>query len=236
MQPYFFPYIGYFHLINCTDKWIVFDKIQYIRHGWMNRNRILHPKSSWQYIVVPLKKHSRNTLINEIEISTQTDWKSRIVGQLNHYKKQAPYYKETLRFVEDCLANDEISLPRLNVSILAMICTRLDIQFNYSYFSEMDINLDPIEEPGDWALEIAKAMAATEYINPPGGVNLFNHRKFKKAGIKLTISKFKNFEYNCGSYEFIPALSIIDLFMWNSCIDIKKHLDRVLHNNFFVYA
>ena len=42
MQPYFFPYLGYFDLINQVDTWIVFDIVQFIRHGWINRNRILH--------------------------------------------------------------------------------------------------------------------------------------------------------------------------------------------------
>ena len=69
MQPYFFPYLGYFDLIHSVDKWVVFDTPQYIRHGWVNRNRILHPESDWQYIIVPLKKHPRNTPIKEIEIA-----------------------------------------------------------------------------------------------------------------------------------------------------------------------
>ena len=74
MQPYFFPYLGYFDLINRVDKWIVFDTPQYIRHGWVNRNRILHPHQGWQYIVVPLKKHDRDTSINQIETADPTEW------------------------------------------------------------------------------------------------------------------------------------------------------------------
>ena len=91
MQPYFFPYLGYFHLINSVDEWIIFDTPQYIRHGWVNRNRILHPKSGWLYITVPLVKHPQNTPINEIKIANQKDWKRLILAQLNHYKK-IPFY------------------------------------------------------------------------------------------------------------------------------------------------
>ena len=69
MQPYFFPYLGYFDLINRTDRWIVFDTAQYIRHGWVNRNRILHSDSEWQYILVPLKKHSRKAAIKDIAVT-----------------------------------------------------------------------------------------------------------------------------------------------------------------------
>ena len=228
MQPYFFPYLGYFDLINSVDKWIVFDTVQYIRHGWMNRNRILHPKSGWQYIIVPLKKHSRGTAIKDIEVSVQTDWKRPILGQLTHYKKQAPFFEETICLLKDCLSNDETSLSRLNVSVLRKICARLGIQFDYSYFSEMDIELDPIGGPGDWALHISEAMGVSGYVNPSGGVHLFDRRKFEDKGIKLTIKKFKAFEYSCGRYEFVPNLSIIDVFMWNSSAEIKKYLDGLL--------
>ena len=84
MQPYFFPYLGYFDLINRCDKWIVFDTPQYIRHGWINRNRILHPQQGWQYIIVPVKKHKRDTPINQIEIVPPALWSPRILGQLMH--------------------------------------------------------------------------------------------------------------------------------------------------------
>jgi len=82
MQPYFIPYLGYFDLINRTDCWVVFDTVQYIRHGWVNRNRILHSDSGWQYIMVPLKKHSRKAAIKDIEIAANIDWKNRILAQL----------------------------------------------------------------------------------------------------------------------------------------------------------
>jgi hypothetical protein len=217
--------LGYFDLINSVDKWVVFDTAQYIRHGWVNRNRILHPKSGWQYIIVPLKKHSRNTPISEIEISRGMDWKSRILGQIMHYKKQAPLFEEMIGFVETCLSDGDTTLSRLNVSILGKVCERLEIQFDYNYFSEMDIELAPIEDPGDWALGISEAMGASEYVNPPGGMSLFDARKFADKGIKLTIREFKNFEYPCGRHKFIPGLSIIDVFMWNSLCKIKEYLD-----------
>jgi hypothetical protein len=231
MQPYFFPYLGHFHLINSVDRWIVFDTAQYIRHGWVNRNRILHPKSGWQYITIPVAKHSRDTAIKDIQISSTMDWKGKILGQLKHYEKQAPFYKETILFVEDCLSVSETSLARLDVSILEKVCSRLDIKFDCSYFSEMGLDLGPIESPGDWAFLISRATNATEYVNPPGGAHLFDWRRFEDAGIRLTIQRFENLEYTCGRYDFVPSLSIIDLFMWNPCEKIKKHLNSTFENS-----
>jgi hypothetical protein len=53
MQPYFFPYLGYFSLIKHTDRFILFDTVQFIRHGWIERNRILKQNEGWQYVQAP---------------------------------------------------------------------------------------------------------------------------------------------------------------------------------------
>jgi hypothetical protein len=101
MQPYFFPYLGHFDLLNMADLWIVYDPSQYIRHGWVNRNRTLHPTSGWQYITVPLKKHPYTTPINQIEISDDDGWIVKIFRRLEHYRMDAPYYSQVIRFLED---------------------------------------------------------------------------------------------------------------------------------------
>jgi len=226
MQPYFFPYIGYFDLINYSDRWIVFDTVQYIRHGWINRNRILHPGQGWQYIVVPLKKHSRDTVIRDIEIGDGPMWYKRILGQNQHYKKKAPYFHETYRLVEECLTIEERSISRLNVAILEKVCLHIGIPFEYEYFSEMQLELESVEEPGDWALYISEKIGAEEYVNPPGAATMFDSSKFEASGIKLTIRKQLPIEYSCPGYEFVPGLSIIDVLMWNSPDKVKDYLDK----------
>jgi len=226
MQPYFFPYIGYFDLINYSDRWIVFDTVQYIRHGWVNRNRILHPEQGWQYIVAPLKKHSRNTVIKDIEIGDVHMWHQRILGQNQHYKKKAPYFHETYRLVEECLAIEEHSISRLNVAILEKVCLHLGIQFEYEYFSEMQLELEYVKEPGDWALRISEKIGAEEYVNPPGAAEMFDLSKFEASDIKLTIRERLPFEYACSGYEFVSGLSIIDVLMWNQPNKVKEYLDK----------
>jgi hypothetical protein len=228
MQPYFFPYLGYFDLIHRTDRWVVFDTAQYIRHGWVNRNRILHPQTGWQYVIVPLEKHHRDTPIRDIRVSGASDWRARIQGQLRHYRQQAPFYERVAALVADSLAGEETSLTRLNVRALAKVCEALGIPFEYRIFSEMDLALGPVEGPGDWALRIAEALGADEYVNPPGGADLFDRAAFEAAGIRLTIQEPVQFEYPCGQYEFVPGLSAIDVLMWNSPERVKAFLDATL--------
>lgn len=227
MQPYFFPYLGYFDLINYADRWIVFDTVQYIYQGWMNRNRILHPRDGWQYISVPLKKHSHGTVIKDIEVVNAKDWRLRIIAKMQHYKKNSPYYNTVIELLHECLITDELSLSKLNVRCLKTICDYLDIRFEYVFFSEMRLELGPINGPGEWSLRIAEALGADEYVNPPGGIALFDPSLFESAEIKLTFRNMPPMEYVCNGYDYIPNLSIIDVLMWNSPIEIKKNLDEM---------
>jgi hypothetical protein len=187
MQPYFFPYLGYLDLVRCTDRWIVFDDVQYIRHGWVNRNRILHPTSGWQFIIAPLSRHPQSARISEVQVVEGNAWKERIIGQLDHYRKRAPHFRTTLGLVRECLDGAERLLSRINIRALARICACLDIPFHYDVFSEMDLGLPSIAHAGEWALRISEKVGATEYVNPPGGAALFDEKAFAASGIKLTI-------------------------------------------------
>ncbi|MBI4996375.1 MAG: WbqC family protein [Rhodocyclales bacterium] len=226
MQPYFFPFLGHFDLIRSTDRWIVFDTPQYIRHGWINRNRILHPDQGWQWILVPLRKHSHTAAINDVEINEDLPWRRTILGQLTHYRRRAPYYDTVVQFVQDCLSTPETSLARLNARILERACRLLGVPFSYQLFSEMNLAIDPVAGPGDWALRVAAALGADEYVNPPGGEPLFDRAAFAAAGIALTIRQPPCMEYRCRGYGFEPHLSIIDVLMWNRPEEISEFLFR----------
>jgi hypothetical protein len=224
MQPYLFPYIGYFDLICRVDQWVVFDTAQYPRHGWVNRNRILHPVHGWQYIIAPVVKHRREARICDVQVIEDRAWCERIEGQLVHYRRRAPYFDVVMSLVRDCLNVRDRSLARLNVEALRRICTFLGIPFNYMVFSEMNLPLGPIERPGDWALRIAEALGAREYVNPPGGRALFDPARFAVSGIRLTVQESIEFRYEVPGYCFQPALSIVDALMWNSRDRLREFL------------
>ena len=174
-----------------------------------------------------LKKHSRDALISDVEAATDGAWKRRLLGQLTHYKKSAPHYASAVDTVEQVLDTDETSVAKVNGRCLKIVCERLGIGFEEEYFSEMGLELGTIEGPGDWAFEISRVLKADEYVNPPGGRDLFDPEKFAAAGIDLNIRTFPNMEYPTGRFGFEPGLSIIDVMMWNSMDDIKSYLDSL---------
>lgn len=226
MQPYVFPYIGYFQLINYVDKWVVFDDTQYISKGWVNRNRILHPdmEKEWQYFSVPLRKHSHDCRIKDIEINEDIDWKSQLLGKLTSYKKKAPFYMQTIEFVNECVSVECPMLSEWVVFTLKRTCEYLNIPFDYSIFSKMEINNLNIEHAGQWALEIADATGADEYTNPPAGHGIFKEHEFRERGIELNFLKPRMEPYVQIRGEFIAGLSIIDVMMWND----KKAINKML--------
>lgn len=225
MQPYFFPYLGYFALIKSTDQFILFDTPQFIRHGWIERNRVLNSNGDWQYISVPLMKHSQKTAINQIKINNNIDWQTKIKNQLIHYKK-APYYFDVMEVVNDVLNGYYENIVDLNRCALKKVCLYLEIKADLPIFSEMNLNIDPVVCADEWALNICKAIGGVEeYWNLPGGKEFFNIEKYIKAGISLKFQKTNLKEYKRGRYPFQPALSIIDVMMYNSLSQIHDMLD-----------
>lgn len=180
MQPYFFPYMGYFSLIKSTSKWIVFDTPQYAGRSWMNRNRILDPNTnSWMYITVPVKKHALDAPLNTIEIHSAINWKEKIIGQLGYYKKRAPYYQTVVSFLKETLSTNFRTLSELNIHTLIATSAHLGVDFNYEIFSEMEAMVKVAQEADEWGLNICNALGVTDYINAEGGLKFMNKENEK---------------------------------------------------------
>lgn len=230
MQPYFMPYIGYISLIKHTDRFILFDTVQFIRHGWIERNRILKPNDGWQYIQVPiLKAEGRDTKIKDIKINNSENWKNKILAQLYHYKKKAPYYFSTINLLNNILSQDYVSIVDLNRTSLDQICEYLNIPRKMEVFSSMDIHIEQANAPDEWALNICKAIdGVTGYWNPPGGLEFFDRSKYINAGINLNFQSVEIMPYSQKREKFEGGLSIIDVMMFNSVEEINTMLDKYI--------
>lgn len=225
MQPYFAPYLGYISLIKHTDEFILFDIVQFIRHGWIERNRILKPGGGWQYIAIPLVKHSQKTLICDIEINNAINWKDKLFAQLVHYKK-APYYNEVIKLLQKGLEENYVSIVELNKALLEIICAYLKINTPIKIFSEMNLQIEEVTSADEWALNICREIPdANEYWNPPGGMDFFDRGKYAEAGIDLKFQKMNLHPYYQGKTPFEEGLSIIDVMMFNSVEKINDMLD-----------
>lgn len=226
MQPYFFPYLGYFSLIKYSDKFIFFDTPQYIAHGWVNRNRILRQDGIPIYIIVPIQKARQETAIKDIMISDQYNWSEKMYGQLMSYKKRAPRYKDTIEFLHSIIDKDYgKSLSKLNIETIKAVCDYLAINRNFETFSEMKLEIKEVKMADEWALNITKALGGDIYVNLPGGQAFFDKRKYDKANIELQFLKSNLSPYIQRIGHFEPGLSIIDVMMFCSPEEIRDMLD-----------
>ena len=226
MQPYFLPYLGYFSLIKSTDKWVVNDEVQMIHKGWVDRNRILKQYGGWHYIHVPLQKYPHTTIIKDIKVRNSDCWKERIIAQLGHYKKRAPYYWQTIRFLNDALDQKFESLTMQNVHLLSKCCDYLGLEFKYDILSDLNLDLSEIHEPDDWSLKICQQLNYDTYINPILGTSFYDRKKYKDNAIKLNFLNLYPTEYDQGSDQFIGGLSIVDVMMFNTPEEINSMLDK----------
>lgn len=225
MQPYIFPHIGYFQLINAVDKFILLDTVQFIRHGWIERNRILKQDNGWIYIKIPLEKHSRNTQIKDIKIRKE-NWQDKIFAQLQQYKKKAKYYNNVIELLSNILEKKYETITELNYEIIKSICSYLEIKTPVSIFSENNLEIEKVNNAGEWALNISKKVKAGTYINPVGGKKLFDKEKFTNNNIELKFIVANNISYSQKRENFEDGLSIIDVMMFNSPEEIKIMLEK----------
>ncbi|WP_026997761.1 WbqC family protein [Flectobacillus major] len=223
MQPYIFPYIGYFQLINAVDKFVIYDDVNFINRGWINRNRILvNGKDS--LFTIPLKEASQNKLINEIEVNWDSNWKNKWLKTLEQSYKKAPYFEAILPLIQATLASEKLIFSEIIVENLQLICTYLGIGTQIVPSSSIYQNTQLKAQ--ERILDICLQEQANHYINPIGGMELYNKEVFAEKQIQLNFIKTQAIQYPQFKNEFVPWLSILDVLMFNSVEDIKSYLDK----------
>lgn len=227
MQPYFFPYLGYFQLINSVDRFVLGDEVQYIYQGWINRNRILKPdKDGFSYIMIPVVKESSKSLIKDVVAVEGNEWKNKIIRQLDHYRKKSPYYSKVYELVTDCFTTRECSITKLNAVFLKAVCDYIGISYKVEIQSDMQFDYSDIHDTCERPIKMCEQMGATEYINPVGGKELYDAERFEAKNIKLRFFQSRAVEYFQNRNGFEPSLSIIDVMMFNSACEIKSMLNE----------
>lgn len=225
MQPYVVPYIGYFQLINATDKFVVYDNIKFTKKGWINRNRIL-VKGSDEYITLPLQKGSDFLNINQRLLSnTFKEERNKILRKINESYKKAPEFKTVLPLISEILNFEDDNLFRFIFNSLTKVCNFLEIDTEFIISSSLLIDHNLRSQ--DKVIAICKELGATIYINPPGGIKLYSKEIFNQNNINIKFLNTGNIEYQQLDNAFVPWLSIIDVMMFNSKEKIKEYLDSV---------
>jgi len=223
MQPYFFPYIGYWHLMNAVDKFVIYDDVNYIKQGWINRNIIIENKKA-NYLTLPLIKPSPNKLINEITIFEPQKSKEKLFKRIYTAYHKAPFYENIKNLLESIILYEETNLSKYLINSIKLINEYLNIETILIISSKLEKS--NIKKGQDKIIEICKKLNAVHYINPIGGTKLYSKEEFARHNIKLSFLKTNDVKYKQFGDEFIPNLSIIDVMMFNSREKIEEMLDQ----------
>ena len=225
MQPYFMPYIGYFQLINTVDKFIIYDDVNFIKKGWINRNNILANKNRTLF-TIPLKKASQNELIKDISINIDSFsiWKNKFLKTLDMNYSHAKNYDSVLLLLEDVFSYDTDSISDLATYSLIVVCKYLNIKTEIILSSTIYCN--EVLSGQERILDICLKEGAKTYINPIGGMELYSESLFLENNIDLFFIKTNNVIYKQFSEEFIPFLSIIDVLVFNDKEQVLDMLNK----------
>jgi hypothetical protein len=212
MQPYFFPYIGYFQLIAAVDLFIVYDNIKYTKKGWFNRNRLLQNGKDLMFSL-PLKSDSDYLDVCERELAASFN-RDKLLGQFKEAYRRAPYFAQTFPLVEQIVRYEDTNLFRFLHHSIVKTCEHLGIDTEIRVSSGIAIDHDLKNQ--DKVLGLCKAVDASTYVNAIGGIELYSKETFREQGIDLKFIRSKPFEYPQFGDAFVPWLSIIDVMMFNS--------------------
>jgi hypothetical protein len=221
MQPYFFPYIGYFQMINVVDKFIFYDDVNFIKNGWINRNKILI-NATPNYLTVQLKGASPNKLIKDIEF---TDNRTKLKRTIEMSYKKAPLFNNAWPVIEEILNCKTNLISDLAIKSIVKICEYININTIFELSSNCYVETKNLEKTVR-LIQICKLNNALNYINPIGGIGLYNRIDFNRHNIQLEFIETQSIEYKQFNHQFVPSLSIIDVIMFNPVEKIQDMLNQ----------
>jgi hypothetical protein len=220
MQPYFFPYIGYFQLIAAVDTFIVYDNIKYTKKGWINRNRILQNGRDVMFSL-PLKSDSDSLDVCERELAANFN-PEKLLSQFREAYRHSPCFGQTFPLLEEIVRHEDKNLFSYLHHSIVRVCQHLGIATQILVSSSVAIDHELRNQ--DKVLALCEAVGANLYVNAIGGMELYSKPVFQKRGIALKFVRSKEFAYTQFGDPFVPWLSIIDVMMFNPVEVIQTQL------------
>jgi hypothetical protein len=224
MQPYLFAYIGYYQLIGAVDLYVMYDDVQYIRNGWINRNRLLF-KDEARYFIFSVKGDALTLKINERVFCEQRHEgdKKRLLKTLDWYR-QAPHYAAVFEVIRSIMQFEDTNVARFIINSIREICRYLDIKTPIEIASQ--VNYVSNFKRQERVIDMSRWFKADEYINAIGGTAFYSKEEFAHAGITLRFLRTRDINYKQFGQTFVPNLSILDVLMFNPKEKVQELLTQ----------
>ena len=225
MQPYLFPYIGYWQLIQAVDLYVVADNVHYIKHHWINRNRILGEGNQPHPFGIEISHANGERPISETKRVVSRKQAEYLCRVLKFYYSKAPYYKEAMEVIKPILMDEEADLTRYLVKQLKEVSRYLGIGTEI-------ILLSDVTERGDCTApeiirRVCELLGHSTFTSSINGNKYYDKESFRKMGINLEfLVRDEDICYKQRCDKFVPDLSIIDAMMYCSREELHGMIDR----------
>lgn len=211
MQPTYFPWLGYFALINNVDTFIFLDNVQFDRRSWQQRNQIAN-KEKKIWLTVPVeKKNLFSQKIHDVIIK-DLNFKTKHLKSIFYSYNKTKYFSKVFPFIEDIFNKKINTLSELNILIVKKICEAFNIKTNF-------INAKDLRAEGKKSVllsSICEEIKADIYVAVPGSKEYMGEQiEFKKKQIKVEFFIFDQKVYNRDKNSFISNLSVLDFIFYN---------------------
>ncbi len=226
MQPYFMPYIGYFQLINAVDKFVFYDDVNFIKQGWINRNKIWVNSNEWTF-TIPLENASSFKLINCTKINSRLyyTWVNKFKYTIEQNYKKSPYFEIVMPLIENVIDNSFENISELAIHSVTNVSRYLKINTEF-FTSSIHFHDTKGLNRTERLISISQKSNSDVYINPLGGEQLYCGNDFQKNDIELKFLASNK----TTSIDWIKQersnLSIIDILMCYSPEQIKQLLNK----------
>jgi len=224
MQPYFFPHIAYFQLIAAVDIFVVYTDVQFIKNGWINRNRILlNNAASW--ITLPVERGNLHDNINQRAFISYEQSCRKILNQLDAAYRKAPHFDETRCLIQSILRTAETNVATTLARHLELVSHHLGL--NTKFLDSADVYRQNVNLRGQQrVIDICRTLNASNYYNSIGGIALYAPEEFAKSEIVLRFLHPRPQTYRQYDHPFISGLSIIDALMFNGAPQVASMLTQ----------
>jgi hypothetical protein len=231
MQPYFFPYLGYFQLFQACDLFVVYDDVQYIKNGWINRNRILI-NGLPAYVTLPVLREPFRLKINQRQYQIDSRILEKFLCKIEGAYRKAPHYDAVMPIIQSIMAYPDSNVAAFNTNLLKRLAAHLGFPVPIVEASKLD--MEPNLSGEHRVIAVCRAVDASSYINPIGGIKLYSAEAFAHTGLGLTFLCPRPSEYKQFSEHHVRNLSIIDVLMFNTLDQTRKLLTEycLLHPSF----
>ncbi len=203
----YFPWVGVFEQIRLADDFVFFDNVQFSK-GFINRVQYKTPTGS-AWLTVPLRRHSRDTLICELECAEESGWRDKHLRALEISLSGAPYIKDAMGLAESVLLRADLKFSEMLIEGMKQVSDYFGILQGKALHRSSDMKVQT--RKSELIHDLVSHLGGQRYVTGMGALNYLDHKAFERSGLEVCYMNYRKREYSQKFQPFTPYVTILDL-------------------------